>query len=342
MTNPKIMLSSKNMLALIIIILLMIGAYYSFDIILLLFASFVIACAINPVVNKLENKMPRGLAVSLVLLVVLFAVILVFVPLIVISIKEASGLADNFASFFDNIDKFLKIQIFGKSISDFLTLESAKDAITQGAQKLIENSITAGKLIANFATSIFAIAIMVFYFATDEKKLKDKLIDFFPLEQKDKARNIIDNISTKVGNYVFAQGIAMVFVGAITTLGLLVLHNSHAFLLGFITCICDIIPVIGPAIAVGIGLVTSLQGGILCVIMTFLVYMFAQWAQNQLLRPIIFGRLLNMHPLMIIVALLISARFLGFLGIILSPAIACVICVLVDELYLNRINKKED
>ena len=47
-----------------------------------------------------------------------------------------------------------------------------------------------------------------------------------------------------------------------------------------------------------------------------------------------------MHPLLIIVALLIAARFLGFWGVILSPAIASVICVLVDELYLNRINQE--
>ena len=111
-------------------------------------------------------------------------------------------------------------------------------------------------------------------------------------------------------------------------------------LLGVITCVLDIIPVIGPSIAVGIGLITSASGGFLYVLLTFIVYMIAQWAQNQLLRPIVFGKLLNMHPLMIIVALLICARFLGFWGVILSPAIASAICVLVDELYLDRINNK--
>ena len=151
----------------------------------------------------------------------------------------------------------------------------------------------------------------------------------------------MENISSKVGNYVLAQGIAMAFVGALTTIGLLILRNDHAFLLGFITCLFDIIPVVGPALAIGLGLITSASSGILYVLLTFVVYMIAQWAQNQLLRPIIFGKLLNMHPLMIIVALLISARFLGFWGVILSPAIASVICVLVDELYLNKINKKE-
>ena len=154
--------------------------------------------------------------------------------------------------------------------------------------------------------------------------------------------NIFNNIAHKVGNYVFAQAIAMIFVGLLTTIGLWLIHHSHALLLGFITCIFDIIPVVGPAFAVALGLITSVNNGIGYIILTFAIYMIAQWAQNQFLRPIIFGKLLNMHPLMIIVALLISARFLGFMGVILSPAIACVICVLVDELYLNRINKKDE
>ena len=182
---------------------------------------------------------------------------------------------------------------------------------------------------------------MVFYFAYDEKRLKDKFIEFFPIEKKEKALSIFENIASKVGNYVFAQGIAMLFVGIITTIGLLLLHNSHAFLLGFITCIFDIIPVVGPAVAIALGLITSIPQGLLFVILTFIVYMFAQWSQNQFLRPIVFGKLLNMHPLLIIVSLLVAARFLGFLGVVLAPAITCVICVLVDELYLNKINKKE-
>ena len=150
----------------------------------------------------------------------------------------------------------------------------------------------------------------------------------------------MENISQKVGNYIFAQGIAMIFVGVATTIGLLFLNHSHAFLLGVVTCVMDIIPVLGPVIAIGLGVLTSFQNGFVFVLLVLLVYTIAQWAQNQLLRPIVFGKLLNMHPLMIIVALLLSARFLGLFGVILSPAIACVVCVLVDELYLNRINKK--
>lgn len=339
MENTKV-ITPKNVIVFIVILAIITLSIFSLDILMMLFASFVITCAINPVINKLEKFIPRVWAVTLVLLALILASFLILVPLISISVKEATALISNFPNVIDNIDDLLNIKIFNKSISSFITFDSLKAPLAQGAQSIIENSILAGKWIANFLTTTLAISIMVFYFSYDEKRLKDKFIEFFPKNQKEHALKIFENIASKVGNYVFAQGIAMVFVGALTTLGLLLIHNHHAFLLGFITCIFDIIPVVGPAIAVGLGLITSASQGFLYVLLTFAIYMIAQWAQNQLLRPIVFGKLLNMHPLLIIVSLLIAARFLGFWGVILSPAIASVICVLVDELYLNRINKE--
>ena len=41
------------------------------------------------------------------------------------------------------------------------------------------------------------------------------------------------------------------------------------------------------------------------------------------------------------VAIFVAEEFLGVWGVILSPAIAATICVLVDELYLTPINEKE-
>jgi len=340
MENAKI-LSHKNIIVFILIVAVIFLSIYTLDILMMLFGSFVITCAISPLIRKMEKRMPRVWAVTLLLFLMILASFLIIVPLVTICAREAIQMVNNFPNAIDEIEKFLNFQIFGKSLSDFVTFEALKDPLTQGAKQLVENSIVAGKWVANFFVGLFAIAIMVFYFAYDEKRLKDKFIEFFPTPQKEKALKIFENIASKVGNYIFAQGIVMVYVGVVTTLGLLLLQNQHAFLLGFITCVFDIIPVVGPAIAIIIGLLTSVSGGFVAVLLTFLVYIIAQWSQNQFLRPIVFGKLLNMHPLMIIIALLASARFLGFWGVILAPALACVICVLVDELYLNRINNKE-
>jgi len=338
--NTKV-LSLKNIITFILILVLVWLAIYSIDILIMLFASFVVTCAITPLINKLEKYCPRIWAVTIVLLTLILSSVIILVPLITIIFQEASGLLNTFFNIFDNLDKFLDIRLFNHSLSEFLTLDSIKVTFIQNAQSVVENSIIAGKWVANFLTSILAISIMVFYLAYDEKRITDKFIEFFPPENKEHASRILDNISSKVGNYIFAQGIAMIFVGLITAIGLLILKNPHAILLGFITCIFDIIPVIGPTVAVALGLVSSAFGGFGYILITFAVYIFAQFAQNQFLRPIVFGKLLNMHPLVIIVSLLVCSRIFGFWGIILAPAIASVVCVLVDELYLNRINNKE-
>ena len=49
-----------------------------------------------------------------------------------------------------------------------------------------------------------------------------------------------------------------------------------------------------------------------------------------------------LHPLMVFFALFVAQQFLGVWGVILSPAIAATLCVLIDELYLIPINRGKD
>ena len=78
------------------------------------------------------------------------------------------------------------------------------------------------------------------------------------------------------------------------------------------------------------------------VILTCLVYLLVQWAENYFMRPLVFGKFLKLHPIVIIFAFLISAQFLGVVGVILSPAIAALIITLFDEIYLKTINKNQE
>lgn len=46
-----------------------------------------------------------------------------------------------------------------------------------------------------------------------------------------------------------------------------------------------------------------------------------------------------LHPLMVFFSLFVAQQFLGVWGVILAPAIAATVCVLIDELYLIPINR---
>ena len=50
-----------------------------------------------------------------------------------------------------------------------------------------------------------------------------------------------------------------------------------------------------------------------------------------------FGKLLNIHPVIIYLFLFITAKFMGVVGVIFAPAIAATICVLIEELYMKNL-----
>lgn len=335
-------LTLKNVTAFFLLVLLVLFAGQIADILLMLFAAYVLTCAINPTIAKLQKYMPRILAVSLLLLLLLVAVLGILIPLFALSVKQAVLALESIPSHLDNIQHILNFNIFGFSLAKIMNANALKADSSVVVSSFFSHSIEATKIIANSITTVLAVAIMIFYLSYDEDHIKKSLLAFFPDDCRQKAGDIVDTISNRVGGYFFATILAMAFVGFATMLGLLLIGHKHAIFIGFITFILDIIPVIGPTIALCAGLASGASQGFVFVIMTFAVFMIAQWLQNQILRPIIFGKLMDMHPLMIIISLLIGAKFLGFWGVILGPAIASVICVLVDELYLKKINNKEE
>ena len=330
------LLTYKNIIFAIMLVLVLIFISNIADIAIMLFVAFIITCAIDPSVKFLEKYMPRVLAVSLVLFLLLVGILLVFIPLLSLTIKQGIIFVKNMPQYIQQLQNFLHTNHFGILISKYINPDAINSANTDIA------NIT-GEVLSKGAdiSKLIAVAIMVFYLSYDEKLMKKRFLEFFPPRFKQKASNILDAIKEKVGGYVFAQALSMAVVGIFTFIGLLIIGHKGALLVGFLAFILDIIPVIGATIAVTVGLYTALSGGFFYVLLAFVVMMIAQWLQNQIFRPLLFGKFMDTHPLLIIVSLLIGAKFMGFWGVVLAPAMVSIVCVLVDELYIKPINKTE-
>ena len=159
---------------------------------------------------------------------------------------------------------------------------------------------------------------------------------------KERASLILSSISSKVGGYVRAQVLSMVAIGVMQMIVLMMLGVDYPLLLGLITGIMDIVPVLGPAIAFVVILLVAYPVGIVKLILIVLTFFIVQQASNIIVRPLLFGKFMKLHPLTIFLALFVCEQFLGFWGVILSPAIASTVCVLIDELYIKPINEKSE
>ena len=156
---------------------------------------------------------------------------------------------------------------------------------------------------------------------------------------KKKASDIVIKIAEKVGGYVIASIISGLVIWLLIAISLLILNVYFAFSLGLIAGVLDIIPVLGPTIALTLIILSAFKKGIWIVVIALVIFLGVQQISNNIVRPVVFGKFMDLHPLVIIFALLVGGKFGGLLGLILAPAIAAIISVLIDELYLKTINK---
>ena len=172
---------------------------------------------------------------------------------------------------------------------------------------------------------------------SDEAVIRKTFLRMFPSEMRKNAGNILDIISQKIGGYITALVVTIMSVGIIMVLGLFILKVPYALLLGLITAVFDVIPVIGPAIALIICIVTTYQIGTGAVLSVIAVFAVAQLVENNFVRPYVFGKMLNIHPLLIYFFLFFAAKYMGITGVIFAPAVAATVCVLIEELYMKKI-----
>ncbi len=332
----------KNILFVILILFAIWFIIQIKNIAILAFCSFVLACSLNPAVDKLSTKMSRSLAATFVIILTIAIVITFLIPIITISIEEVHQAIYKIPVYISNIIDYLRSKtIMGKSLIEFVNLDMITDASSKAAAGIVNKSINITMAALEVITIIITIGVIVFYMLNEKHLIRDAIILVFPPKLKKRAQEVYETIEKKVGGYVIAQVLSMSTVAVCTAIGLMCLRVEYALLLGLIAGILDIVPIIGPTLALIMGVLFAMQQGWVVVLFTVLVYLCAQWISNNFIRPLVFGKFLDLHPIIIIFAFLIAAQFLGVWGVILSPAIAALLITLFDELYLKTINKNE-
>ena len=303
------------------------------------FASYVIACSLNPLVDKLENKFKRNIASIIVLLGALIIVCAFFVPLLLLGIHEIKSFADSLPQQGELIKNFIvnnpltsKFNINFADI-DYSDIVSSATGVTSN---IVNSSISIGKNIGTGFVYLIISIIIIFYFMADKATIRKTTLSMFPSNMQEKADNILNSISEKIGGYIVAQVTTMASVGIVIAIGLAIFKVEYAVLLGLITAVLDIVPVIGPAIAFVICIIATVKSGPVVIACVVGVFAAAQLIENNFVRPFVFSKFLNLHPLIIYLFLLITAKYLGIIGVVFAPAIAATVVVLVEELYIKN------
>jgi len=346
----------KNLILYTMLILLGVLLYKLQFIAILFFAAFIIASAIDPLINVLSRKIHRNVAIIIVIVTGLILTALFLAPFINILtdqtlafLKEAPVYIKKLNSFISqtngkgligllNAFGFEKWINYAKHMGVFPDMTQLMSFTSTLGQNILTGSIGFTK---NFLTSImfiFTMTMLTLFMLIDKNYLKNKTLSYFPLKHRERATEILRLISEKVGGYVISQIIVLSTIFALVSLGLFLVKVEFALILGILAAFLELIPVIGPIITTVLIVLVALAQKPILAVFAFIAYGIIQWIVDNLIRPFVVSKFLKMHPLTFIFSLLAGAFFFGIAGLLLAPPAVAAICVLIDELYLNKIN----
>jgi predicted PurR-regulated permease PerM len=194
--------------------------------------------------------------------------------------------------------------------------------------------------VITIVVATITIAFLTFFMLLEGPKWVERFYGLLPEESQPRWRNVGNQIYRTVGGYVTGNLVISVIAGGLTTLVLIIMGVPFAVALGLLVGILDLIPLAGATIAAiiigAVAFIHSITAGIVVVVF-FIVY---QQIENHFLQPVVYGRTVQLSPLLVLISVLIGAEIAGILGALGAiPVAGALQVVVVDWLQYRRERK---
>jgi len=216
------------------------------------------------------------------------------------------------------------------------SLRPSVDSWTKNAGEFLTRTATKGLGMTmhgvGLIIELLLVPILAFYFLADGPAIRRQALFFVPRRYLSPTEQTLDQADDIFQRYIKGQVILCVIAFAAVSLGLWAIAVEWYLLLGLVAGLTRAVPIIGPVVGAVpimiVVLVTKPLGVGLWVLVLFSVMHFLE---SKFLMPAVLGQQLDLHPVLIIVALLIGAQVGGLLGVFLASPVLAVVKVLVAQ-----------
>lgn len=315
----KIEISSKTIIFTIGFILLLGVIWLIKDLIFSLFIAFIIAGALRQPVDFLEKRrIPRVLASFVIYLLFLFAIVNLFALVIPPLLKEISFL-------FKNLPEIIKTAL--PQISSYVDLST----LTQNLPNLANDVINLIKGIFSNAVFVTSTLFFGFYLLLEKDFIENVLVNFFDEAEAKKIAHIVNQGQKRAGNWFWGEVVLMTAVGALTYIGLTIIGMKYALALAVLAGLLEVVPTLGPIISAIPAVLIGFSSSYVLGLSNIALYFIVQQLENNLLVPLVMKKIVGVHPIITLMALIIGGKLAGVLGVLLAvPTTIFIETVLIE------------
>ncbi len=242
-------------------------------------------------------------------------------------IEQLRELTENFPAVLREFEKFSRdlqnhTARWPFRIEDYLNQVVSKIdyMLTNFANHLIEQFMR----LFDWLIFIVLIPIIAFYFIKDIDYLQEVFWEFVPEKWRKQLQIFFTNVNAQLGGYIRGQLLLCLIVGFSSVLLFRFIGLKYPLLLGIIIGATNVIPYFGPIIGAIPACLVAITISIKKAIFVIIIIFFIQFLDGNILSPVILGRSLRMHPLLIIFSILIGGELAGVIGLIVAVPIVAI------------------
>ena len=193
-----------------------------------------------------------------------------------------------------------------------------------------------GQLLSGL-TFFIIVPFVLFFFLGQGRTIKRAIIEQVPNRYFELVLNLLYRIDAQLGGYMRGMVLSVMIVSLLSITGLYIIGLEHFLLIGLLAGLANVIPYLGPLIGIVAGVVaavlqySALSFGV--VLPVVLVFLFVQIIDNVFVAPVVVARSVNLHPLLVIFAVLVGSELFGAVGMLLAVPTTAVIKVSVRTIY---------
>ena len=311
-----------------------------------MFAAIVIAYLLEALVRWLQRLgMPRMLSVVIVFLLFITVLLFLMFGLVPLVSRQLTQLVQQFPAYLTKGQDLLRQlpAAYPQLISDAqiqeLISQLGQEMAGLGQRVLGWSLASVGSLIG-LVVYLVLVPVLVFFLLKDKDLMIGWLAERLPRE-----RSLVNRVwsesEVQIANYVRGKVAEIIIVGGVTYVTFILLDLQYAALLATIVGFSVLVPYIGAAVAtLPIAIVAYFQFGWGWDFGQIMIaYAIIQALDGNLLVPLMFSEVVNLHPVAIILAILIFGGLWGFWGIFFAIPLATLVKAVINAWPRSQAHK---
>jgi len=300
-------------------------------------ASIIIAYILEGLVRKI-NKLgvPRFVAFLISYALFIAALAMILFGLVPLVISQISQLVSDFPNILNKLQQLIltipeKYPVFADQEIEKMLGNFSSELVNVG-QALVSASLESAADVFTVLVYLVVVPLLVFFLLKDKVEIIQWFRRFLP-EDRGLSYSVWKEVDCKMGNYIRGKLLEIVIVGTATYIPLKVMGMNYAATMSLLVGLSVIIPYVGAiAVTIPVAIIAWFQWGASSdFVYLMIAYLVVQFMDGNILVPLLFSEVVNMHPAAIIIAVLFFGGLWGVWGVFFAIPLATLVQAVIHS-----------